>query len=81
MEIIIDQYHIGCLFANIGAIFTHSNANVGLFERHAIINAIASHANNVACSLQGLHNGQFVSRIYAIENADIVANFVQLMII
>ena len=53
-QVIVQQHHVGCLATHVGAINTHCNANIGFFQSHRIINAIAAHAHRMANCLQCL---------------------------
>jgi hypothetical protein len=48
VEIVVDENHVSCFLTHVGAIFAHRDANVGPFQGHAIIDAIASHSDDVA---------------------------------
>lgn len=50
-EIIIDQDHIGRFLADVGTVFAHSDAYVGLFQRDTVVHAVTGHADYIAVPL------------------------------
>lgn len=81
MEVIVDQNHISSFFANVCAVLPHRDTDVGTFQSNAIIDAVASHPNDVSSMLQSLDNRKLVFWCYAIEDADIVNDFLELRLI
>lgn len=51
MKIIVDENHVGRLFAYVRAIFAHGYADVGTFKGDTIVNTVTGHGHNVSGSL------------------------------
>jgi len=49
-KVIIQQYHISCVFSCIRTSNTHSNSNVCFFKSRGVIDSISGHGND--CSLE-----------------------------
>jgi hypothetical protein len=57
---VISKHNIGDLASDIGALSAHGDADVGDPKRRAVVNAAASHCDNMAIGLQCLHDVELV---------------------
>src|SRR6185369_7662106 len=55
-KIIVQQYHVSCLFCYIGSINTHRYADIGSLQRWSVIYSVASHRYKMFFPLKRFYN-------------------------
>jgi hypothetical protein len=54
-EVVVEQDDVAGLFADVGAGQAHGDADVGAFDRHAVVDAVPGHGNNKPMALKKSH--------------------------
>lgn len=54
LEVVVHQYHVGRLLADISARLAHRHANVSGLQGHGVIHPVARHGHHSADVLEGL---------------------------
>ena len=67
-EVVVEQDHVGRLFAHVAAGDAHGDADVGLLERRRVVDAVAGDGHDGALALTALHNDQLLLRRGAREH-------------
>ena len=59
-EVVVEEHHVGGLLADVGAGHAHADPDVGPLDGHAVVDAVAGHADDVPVGLQGVHDADLV---------------------
>lgn len=81
VEVVVDENHVGRLFAHVCAILPHRDADVSSLQSHPVVDSVACHTDNVAGVLERLHDGKLVLGRDSIEDADAVDDLLQLHLV
>ena len=76
-EIIVQQHQRCGFTGHVGAASAHRDADMGSAQRGRVVDAVASHRDDVAVGFQGLHDAQLLLRCDAGADADGTHAFAQ----
>ena len=79
-EVVVHQNQIRRFPADLRAPAAHGDANIGIFERRRIVDAVPRHGDNFAVCLQGLHDAHLVLGQHAAENIRAADALLQLLL-
>jgi hypothetical protein len=63
-EVVVEENEVGGFSRDVGAGFTHGDADVRFVQRRAVVDAVAGHRHDVTPSAQRFSNAQLVLRGY-----------------
>lgn len=59
-EIVVGQYHLGCLLGDLRAGDPHGDTDVCCLQRRSVVDAVASHRHHIPVGLQRIDDPQLV---------------------
>ena len=62
-EVVVEQHEVGGLAGDVGARAAHGDADVGLVQGRAVVDAVAGHRHDVAAGVAGPGDAQLVLRV------------------
>ena len=70
-EIVVGEDHARRLFRHLGALYSHGDADIGLFERWRVVDAVAGHGDDLPVGLDRLDKPELVLGARAGEDVDL----------
>ena len=78
-KVVIQQHHVGGLFAHVCAGDAHGHSDVGALERWSIVDPVAGHGHEVSPALERLDDLDLVFRAYAGIDRHVFHNRLQII--